>query len=180
MSRLQGGSFRVLPPAPRPCASPKRAILATFSRARPKAGALYGFRRMGFDMRVSASGPISRVLSGTAIYLERESPRASSTQPERTAGHRVALLFALAPDGVYQAATLPPRWCALTAPFQLFSCVAHAACRCMFRAGEFSFLWHCPSGRPAQPLAGILPCGARTFLAPRRARGRLARSPVVL
>ena len=25
-----------------------------------------------------------------------------------------------------------------------------------------------PSGRPAQPLAGILPCGARTFLAPLR------------
>ena len=68
-----------------------------------------------------ASGPVSRVLSGTAIYLERESPRASSTQPERTAGHRMALLFALAPDGVCQAATLPPRWCALTAPFQLFS-----------------------------------------------------------
>ena len=36
-------------------------------------------------------------------------------------------------------------------------------------AGEFSFLWHCPSGRPAQPLAGILPVGARTFLAPKHA-----------
>ena len=35
-------------------------------------------------------------------------------------------------------------------------------------AGEFTFLWHFPSGRPAQPLAGILPCGARTFLAPLR------------
>ena len=31
--------------------------------------------------------------------------------------------------------------------------------------GESSFLWHFPSGCPAQPLAGILPCGARTFLA---------------
>ena len=31
---------------------------------------------------------------------------------------------------------------------------------------ESSFLWHFPSGRPAQPLAGILPYGARTFLAP--------------
>ena len=31
--------------------------------------------------------------------------------------------------------------------------------------GEFSFLWHFPSSCPAQPLAGILPCGARTFLA---------------
>lgn len=26
------------------------------------------------------------------------------------------------------------------------------------------FLWHFPRGRPHQPLAGILPCGARTFL----------------
>ena len=77
----------------------------------------------------------------------------------------MALLFALAPDGVCQAATLPPRWCALTAPFQLFSCFARAVLG-TFRAGESSFLWHCPSGRPAQPLAGILPCGARTFLAP--------------
>ena len=32
------------------------------------------------------------------------------------------------------------------------------------RLGEFSFLWRYPSGRPARPLAGILPCGARTFL----------------
>ena len=112
-----------------------------------------------------ASGPVSRVLSGTAIYLERESPRASSTQPERTAGHRMALLFALAPDGVFQAAPLPARWCALTAPFQLFS--RFCAPKRVF-AGESSFLWHFPSGRPAQPLAGILPCGARTFLAPLR------------
>ncbi|GAA6731023.1 hypothetical protein YIM73518_07860 [Thermus brockianus] len=27
-----------------------------------------------------------------------------------------------------------------------------------------SFLWHFPSGYPAQPLAGTLPYGARTFL----------------
>ena len=33
----------------------------------------------------------------------------------------MASLFAFAPDGVYQAAPLPTRWCALTAPFQLFS-----------------------------------------------------------
>ena len=33
----------------------------------------------------------------------------------------MALLFALAPDGVYQAALLPARWCALTAPVQRFS-----------------------------------------------------------
>lgn len=33
----------------------------------------------------------------------------------------MASLFALAPDGVCQAAALPRRWCALTTPFQLFS-----------------------------------------------------------
>ena len=44
-------------------------------------------------------------------------------------------------------------------------------------AGEFTFLWHFPSGRPAQPLAGILPFGARTFLTLlKAARDRLARS----
>ena len=45
--------------------------------------------------------------------------------------------------------------------------------------GEFSFLWHFPSGCPAQPLAGILPCEARTFLM-LEARGRLAHSSVLL
>ena len=90
-------------------------------------------------MEKEASGPISRVLSGTAIYLERLSPGASSTQPERTAGHRMALLFALAPDGVYQAATLPPRWCALTAPFQLFSRFVRATRATRFARGSLLF-----------------------------------------
>ena len=35
---------------------------------------------------------------------------------------------------------------------------------------ESSFLWHCPSGHPAQPLAGILPFEARTFLTAREAQ----------
>ena len=34
----------------------------------------------------------------------------------------------------------------------------------LVQARESSFLWHYPSGHPARPLAGILPCGARTFL----------------
>ena len=69
----------------------------------------------------------------------------------------MAFLFALSPDGVCQAAPLPTRWCALTAPFQLFSPGP-------WPKRESPFLWHFPSGRPARPLAGILPCGARTFL----------------
>ncbi len=45
----------------------------------------------------------------------------SSAQPERGAGHTMALLFAFAPDGACQAAVLPRRWWSLTPPFQLFS-----------------------------------------------------------
>ena len=65
-------------------------------------------------------GPVSRVLSWAAIYLLRTSPSASSAQPERSAGHTMALLFAFAPDGACQAAVLPRRWWSLTPPFQLF------------------------------------------------------------
>ena len=81
--------------------------------------------------------------------------RLIARNPNARKGSRIAFLFALAPDGVYQAAALLQRWCALTTPFQLFP---HTHRR------EFSFLWHFPSGYPAQPLAGILPLGARTFL----------------
>ena len=45
--------------------------------------------------------------------------------------------------------------------------------------GVFSFCGTYPSGRPAQLLAGILPFGARTFLAPRTVRDRLAHSRMV-
>ena len=45
------------------------------------------------------------------------------------------------------------------------------------RRGSLLFCGTNPSGRPAQPLAGILPFGARTFLTPlKTARDRLARS----
>ena len=49
----------------------------------------------------------------------RQAPLARN--PNARKGGRIAFLFALAPDGVFQAAPLPTRWCALTAPFQLFS-----------------------------------------------------------
>ena len=42
------------------------------------------------------------------------------TLPERGPGRPIALLFALAPNGVYQAAASPRRWWSLTPPFQLF------------------------------------------------------------
>lgn len=96
------------------------------------------------------------------------------TPPGRRPGRPIAPLFALAPDGVYQAAASPRRWWSLTPPFQLFPLRAESA-----RRWESSFLRHFPSGRPAWPLASILPCGARTFLTRRginpAARDRLAR-----
>lgn len=95
------------------------------------------------------------------------------TLPGRRPGRPIAPLFALAPDGVYQAAALPRRWWSLTPPFQLFPLRAESA-----RRWESSFLRHFPSDCSAWPLASILPCGARTFLtpAPRHgSRDRLAR-----
>ena len=56
------------------------------------------------------SGRISRVLSRTTIYLLPALLLVSSAQPERSAGHTIALLFAFAPDGVYQATLLPACW----------------------------------------------------------------------
>ena len=87
------------------------------------------------------SEPISRVLS-LDDHLSSAYVAAGLTleQPERGPGRPMAFLFALSPDGVCQAAPLPTRWCALTAPFQLFSLGASPQ-------RESSFLWHCPSGR---------------------------------
>ena len=64
---------------------------------------------------------MSRVLSWTIIYLRTPLPAPSSAQPERGAGHTMALLFAFAPEGACQAVVLPRRWWSLTPPFQLFS-----------------------------------------------------------
>ena len=60
------------------------------------------------DLNGSGSRPISRVLSGrqsvAIIHLGPPSPAASSDLPESAAGHGIALLFGLAPGGVYLAA----------------------------------------------------------------------------
>ena len=82
---------------------------------------------------------------------------APRTLPERGPGRPMALLFALAPDGVYQAAASPRRWWSLTPPFQLFPLRRGAG-------GSLLFCGTDPSGCPAWSLTSILPCGARTFL----------------
>lgn len=112
----------------------------------------------------TASESISRVLSLDDIYLERASPRVSSTQPECTEGRPYGIPICACsrwgfPSHVV-ANALVRSYRTVSAFLLCRACGSHR----MFRAGESSFLWHFPSGRPAQPLAGILPCGARTFL----------------
>ncbi len=65
------------------------------------------------------SQPVSRVLYGalrpaTVIPLGPRLPAASSNLPGSGAGHAIAPLFGLAPDGVYRPRTSPPGECALT------------------------------------------------------------------
>ena len=75
-----------------------------------------------------ATAPISRVESVSisrvlcpdgvvAIWLGRPLPDASSALPGSTAGHRIAPLCGLAPNGVWPAGVSPRRWWALTPPF---------------------------------------------------------------
>ena len=100
-----------------------------------------------------------------AIHLGDALRRRSSDLPGCPARRAAASsLFGLAPDGVYQTATSPRRRCALTAPFHPYLCPEGPSAVC--------FLLHFPSGRPALPLASILPCGVRTFLSPLRPRAQ--------
>lgn len=132
--------------------------------AKKRRGRSRGVGRAKKRVRKWADKPGSVVERPFILYLRCHRPLLG--QPERGPGRPIALLFALSPDGACQAAPLPTRWCALTAPFQLFSPGPEG------RRRESSFLWRYPSGRPARPLAGILPCGARTFLT-----GRLHKAP---
>lgn len=65
----------------------------------------------------SASRHVSRVLSGTIIYLGYQLPDTSSDQPGESASNLILSLFGLAAGGVYQENQSPGLWCALTAPF---------------------------------------------------------------
>ena len=100
---------------------------------------------------------MSRVLSWTIIYLLAPLPTPSSSQPERSAGHTMALLFAIAPEGL---AKPPYRYDAGSLLHYRFS----FSLTRLREQRESSFLRRFPSGHPARPLACLLPCGARTFL----------------
>ena len=101
----------------------------------------------------------------TTIYLEHASPHASSAQPGYTEGLPYRI-----PICVCSRWGLPS-YVVANALVRFYRTVSAF----LLHAGESSFLWHCPSGRPAQPLAGILPLGARTFLMLAHAIARLTR-----
>src|SRR5262252_1090497 len=136
------------------------------------------------DRAVGRGRTVSRVLfprvtpGAVTIYLGRRSPGASSDRYPRARratllrpggwpGWGIALLFGLAPSGVYLAGRSPDRRWALAPPFH--------PCRLL---PAVSFLWHFPSGHPDWALPSALLSGARTFLpAPRRGRsGHLSAS----
>ncbi len=91
------------------------------------------------------------------IYLGQTLPPGSSGQPGDGPGTRCPPIRPCSGWGLpclrccHQSGELLPRHFTLTP---------------IARGGMF--LWHFPSGRPAPPLAGILPGGARTFLPPYR------------
>jgi len=110
------------------------------------------------------------------IYLGRRSPGASSDRYPRARratllrpggwpGWGIALLFGLAPSGVYLAGRSPDRRWALAPPFH--------PCRLL---PAVSFLWHFPSGHPDWALPSALLSGARTFL-PAHKGGAVTRPP---
>ena len=109
------------------------------------------------------SGPMSRVLSWTVIYLVCTLPCSSSHATRTRCGqHRGAPIRACSGWGLPSrrvAATLVVSYTTVSAfPFT-------GSGRGRSRAGgSLLFCGTDPSGRPAWPLASILPSGARTFL----------------
>ncbi len=108
------------------------------ARAGRKPGSVFCGHLSGTGVATGLKRPIPQVLSG------RASP---------------SCLLGLAPGGVCRApACCQARRWALTPPFH--PCPHRGRPRPL----AVSSLWHFPSGCPAQPLAGTLPYGARTFL----------------
>jgi len=106
------------------------------------------------------SRSISRVLSWTAIRLGVPLPARSSSLPGSSASHAHASLFGLAPDGVCR--TVRVTTAAVSSYLAISPLPAPSAMRT--EASAVCFLLHFPSPHGARPLAGILLCGARTFL----------------
>lgn len=102
---------------------------------------------------------ISRVLSSDS-HSSRRIIADTLQQPTRTlGGPRQCVLFGLAPNGVWPAAPCCQVHGALLPHLFTLTCAALSDGH-----RRFCSLFHFPSRCRARPLAGIPPCGARTFL----------------
>jgi len=81
----------------------------------------------------------------------------SSDLPADDASNVIVSLFGLAPDGVYPAADVAT---SAVSSYLAISTLPDL----LAQPSAVYFLWHFPSPRGVRPLAGILLCGARTFL----------------
>ena len=114
---------------------------------------------------------VSRVLSRTVIPLGIPLPVCSSNLPERSAGSVIAFCLVLLrmgfglPHIVTKCAVRPYR---TFSPLPVLPQSSHR---------RFCFLFHFPSCCHARPLAGILPCAARTFLPAAETARRLSALP---
>ena len=114
---------------------------------------------LGCWWRKAKLWPISRTMSsGDRLSCLRYRAVSTPTLPKDADQRPVALpIYALLRMGLpsrHVATTLVVSYTTVSA----FLSPAYSGQR------ESSFLRHFPSGRPAWPLASILPCGARTFL----------------
>ncbi len=125
--------------------------------------------------RVLSSGPVRKPARRAIIPLVDALPRRSSSLPGDSASSLNVPLFGLAPDGVYRAVRVT------TSAVGSYPTVSplpdppegghrRSALCCTFR--RFG-----PKAYGARPLAGILLCGARTFLDARTHRDCLANFP---
>ena len=143
--------------------------MGTWRREQARCG--FGKRRKnkpgGLPHRVWSQLLVSRVLLLAEVTLDvlaviplgRSLPSASCGLPRDSGGQPSDVpLHGLAPDGVCLAATVTG--CAVGS-YPTFSPLPEAP----RRLGRSNFLWHFPRGFPHRALPGILPCGARTFLA---------------
>ena len=112
------------------------------------------------------SGPISRVLSWTIIYLACTSPCSSSHATRARAGPTHG-----APIRACSGRGLPSRRVA-AALVVSYTTVSAFLSPVQDGQRESSFLRRFPSGCPAWPLTSFLPFGARTFLTPATRAGR--------
>ncbi len=150
-----------------------------------------------------AKGPVSRILSRAAIPLGAALPRTLISDlpggsgtcsnhlgaPGRHAaesgffGSRFPPYLVLLRVGFTLPSTLPPKRCALTAPFH--PCPARSQVSESRPGAPMRRYVFCGTGRPraltpaSRTLSGTLPCGVRTFLsrAVRFAPGRRQRPP---